>query len=90
MYFLPRQENVALDGLVMIARCDEHAIDTQLCDGLAKRFNLLNICVLKNRGIGRDMISQALAFLDHRQGFVEHSFASAYEIVGDASRPGER
>ena len=65
----------------MIARRYQHAINTQLGDGLAERSRSPSFCFLKNGRIGRDMIAETFSFLDHRDGFVENAVTVANEVM---------
>jgi len=84
MDFLAREEDIAIDGLIMIPRSNQHPVDTQTGNGLADLFNLLDIRLFENRGIGRNVITEPLTFFDHGDGFIEYTVAVANQIMGFA------
>ena len=65
----------------MIPRSNQHSVDTQAGDGLADLFNLFDIRVFENCGIGGDVITAAFTFFDHSDGFIKDAGAIANQIM---------
>src|SRR5215813_2788647 len=81
LYFTLREEDVSIDGFVMVSGRDHHPVNAQLRDQLAKVLDLSHLRLFEDGRIGGYVISEPLRFFDHIDGFVENACSIANKII---------